>query len=260
MNIVIMSYLILLGMVVGSFVNVVGLRVPKKESIISPRSHCPTCERPLIIVDLIPLFSFLFTKGRCRMCRQRISSLYPIIEGLTGFLFVLAYWNFHLTPEFFVALLFISLLMIVVVSDISYMIIPDHVLLFFFPLFIILRYTIAPLTSGWSPLLGGIIGFLLLWIIAIASRGGMGGGDVKLFGVIGMVLGWQQVLVAFFFSCLIGAIIGIIGMLVGKVKKGQPFPFGPFIVIGTILAYFYGSSLLELYINYFGLSVLALFV
>lgn len=131
------------------------------------------------------------------------------------------------------------------------MIIPDKVLLFFAPIFLIFRFTIAPLEPWWNPLLGAALGFSLLILIAVVSKGGMGGGDIKLFAVIGIVVGWKGVLVAFFLATLIGAVIGIIGLATRKMERGKPIPFGPYIVIGTLISYFFETEILHLYWNLF---------
>ncbi|WP_369801969.1 A24 family peptidase [Oceanobacillus sp. Castelsardo] len=150
--------------------------------------------------------------------------------------------------ELITALLLVSMLMIIFVSDIKYMLIPNKVLLFFLPFFILMR-VLVPLEPWWSPIIGAIIGVVLLAIIIILSRGGMGAGDMKLFGVLGIVLGVQKVLLAFFLSCMIGAIIGVFLLLTKIVGRKQPVPFGPYIVFGSLIAYFYGDTLLNWYIN-----------
>jgi leader peptidase (prepilin peptidase) / N-methyltransferase len=246
-----MVYLFVFGMTFGSFFNVVGLRVPVGESIVAPRSHCTTCDRDLATRELIPVFSYLFQKGKCRGCSTRISLLYPFIEFMTGVAFVLAYLVVGWSYELIVALLLISLLAIIFVSDIRYMLITNNILLFFAPFFILLRLTIAPLNPWWDALVGAGIGFGLLLFIAVVSKGGMGGGDIKLFALLGSVLGWQNVLIAFFFSCFYGTIVAGVGLVVGKVKQGKPIPFGPFIVLGTLTAYFFGNSLVNWYIDVF---------
>ncbi|WEG16109.1 prepilin peptidase [Alkalihalophilus pseudofirmus] len=245
------GYLFVFGLTFGSFFNVVGLRVPAGESIVAPRSHCTTCDRDLSTRELIPVFSYLFQKGKCRGCGTKISPLYPIVELVTGLSFSGAYVLLGWSYELIVALLLISLLAIIFVSDIRYMLIPDKILLFFTPLFLLLRLAVAPLDPWWSSLVGAAVGFGLLLLIAVISRGGMGGGDIKLFAVLGLVLGWHDVLLAFFFSCLYGTIIAGIGMAAGKVKRKKPIPFGPFIVLGALTAYFYGNSLVQWYIGLF---------
>ncbi|WP_018921622.1 prepilin peptidase [Salsuginibacillus kocurii] len=240
-------YLFTLGLVFGSFMNVVGLRIPKQESFTLDRSRCPCCHTTLRAYDLIPLFSWFTLKGKCRYCCTSISPLYPTMELFTGSLFVFAWLTFGWQPEFLIALLYILLLHGVMVSDLKYMLIPDKLLLFFVVPLIGLRFTIAPLGSWWEPLLGAGIGFMLLFTIAWASRGGMGGGDIKLFAVIGVVAGWQLTFLTFFLSVFLGALIGGIGLLSGHVKRGVPMPFGPFIVVGALVAYFIGESILDWY-------------
>ncbi len=131
MIIIIYLYLLALGLVLGSFYNVVGLRVPKKESLIKPPSHCPQCGRRLAYRDLVPVFSWLFLKGQCRTCKAPIPAFYPIMELATGLLFVLMLWRFGLSGELFVALALVSLLIIITITDLKYMLIPDKILLFF---------------------------------------------------------------------------------------------------------------------------------
>ncbi|WP_332689523.1 prepilin peptidase [Halalkalibacter lacteus] len=251
MMVLIFIYIFIIGITLGSFYNVVGIRVPVGESIVRPRSHCTACNRDLGALDLVPVFSYLVLRGRCCGCKQMISPLYPFTEFMTGVLFVASFIVFGWTWETVVSMLLMSLLAIIFVSDLRYMLIPDKVLLFFFPLFLLLRVTVAPLDPLWDALVGVALGFTLLLAIAIISQGGMGGGDIKLFAVLGLVLGWQGVLFAFFFSCFYGAIIGGIGLVIGKLERRKPIPFGPFIVLGTITAYFIGSSLIEWYISTF---------
>lgn len=250
MIILIYTYLFILGLVLGSFYNVVGLRIPEKQSLIKPRSHCPKCKRTLTALDLIPVFSYLFLRGKCRGCGSIIPTFYPIMELSTGLLFILAFYTYGITGELLVALTLISLLVIIFVSDFVYMVIPDKVLLFFVPLIVIERIFI-PLHPWWDPLVGAVAGFSLLFLIALLSRGGMGGGDIKLFFVLGLVLGLKLTLLAFFLATLIGAIYGVIGMIVGRFKKRQQLPFGPFIAIGSLLSYFYGNSIIEWYLQIF---------
>ncbi|WP_096202817.1 prepilin peptidase [Bacillus sp. FJAT-45350] len=249
MDVFIYIYLFIFGLVLGSFYNVVGLRVPVEESIVKPRSHCPNCKRTLTALDLVPVFSYLLIRGKCRGCGLKISPLYPLMELSTGLLFVLAYYFIGLQWELLVALLFISMLVIIFVSDVRYMLIPDKILLVFAPMFLVLRVFVAPLSPWWDMLLGAVVGFTLLFIIAVVSRGGMGGGDIKLFAVLGLVLGLQDVLLAFFLSTLFGTIFGIAGLLTGKVKRGKPMPFGPYIVLGTILTYFFGQDIIQWYFD-----------
>ncbi|WP_347549412.1 prepilin peptidase [Pseudalkalibacillus hwajinpoensis] len=245
---IIYSYLFLSGLVMGSFFNVVGLRVPKKLSIVRPRSSCPRCKRNLGPLELIPVVSFLFQKGKCKGCLSKISPIYAVIEFITAFLFMITPHLIGWSHELLVAYGLLSLLIIVSISDFVYMIIPDKVLLFFGGYFILVR-VIVPLDLWYSPFLGAAVGFIFLLLIAIISKGGMGGGDIKLFAVLGLVFGYQQLLLVFFFSTLCGTIIGLGALLTGKVKRKQPVPFGPSIAIGSLITYYFSSRILEWYVN-----------
>lgn len=243
------GYLFLVGITFGSFFNVVGLRVPNNESIVKPRSACPTCHHTLTPLELIPIVSYLLQKGTCKSCGAKISPLYPIVEFMTGVLFAMTPLLIGWNMEVIVALTLISLFMIIFVSDLKYMMIPNKILAFFAILFVIERLFI-PLQPWWDSLAGAALGFGMLLLIAVLSKGGMGGGDIKLFAVIGYVMGMQGVLLAFFFSCFSGAIIGIILMIAGKAKKGKPIPFGPFICVGTLFAYFFGEQIIDMYMQF----------
>ncbi|MEK4200885.1 prepilin peptidase [Cytobacillus sp. FSL K6-0265] len=243
-------YLFITGLILGSFYNVVGLRVPMKKSIVKPRSACPNCGHTLQAIELIPVLSYVIQGGKCRQCGARISPLYPIVELLTGLLFVLALVTLSWTPELLFALTLISLFMIIFVSDIQYMLIPDRILLSFAVIFLIERL-IWPLSPWWDSLVGCAIGFFLLLAIAVVSNGGMGGGDIKLFALLGFALGAKLVLFTFFLSTIYGAVFGLLAMLVGKVKRGNPIPFGPFIAAGALSAYFFAEEIWLYYLQIF---------
>lgn len=243
----VLAYLALVGLVFGSFYNVVGLRVPAGESIVTPRSHCTKCDRTLEARELIPVLSFLLQRGSCRTCDTKISFIYPTMELLTGLFFALSFYLIGWSAETIVALLFVSMLVIICVSDLRYMLIPDKVLLFFAIPLLVLRMFVIPLDPWWDALLGALVGFSLLLLIAIVSRGGMGGGDIKLFAVLGLVLGWKLVLLTLFVASTFGAVFGIGARLLKKVERKQPIPFGPFIAAGAITTYFFGSDLIHWY-------------
>ncbi len=230
----------------GSFYNVVGLRIPKKESIVSPPSHCTACNRRLTIIDLVPVLSYIGLRGKCRTCGGKISPIYMVTELVTGLLFAFATWHIGLEAELAVALLFISLLVIINVSDIAYMLIPDKILLFFLPFLIIARM-FAPLDPWWYSLVGAVIGFSILLAIAVVSKGGMGGGDIKLFFLIGYVIGPIATLMTLFFASFIGMIVGIIVLKVRGQGRKTPVPFGPSIAAAAIIVYFYGQPILDWY-------------
>ncbi len=244
------GFFFIYGLVFGSFYNVVGLRVPKKESIVSPPSHCTVCDRRLTAMDLIPVGSYLFLRGKCRRCGTKISAVYPLMELATGVLFALAFYYSGFSIELLVALLFISMLVIITVSDISYMLIPNKILLPFGIAIALLRI-VSPLNPWWDSFLGAAVGFLVLFLIAIVSKGGMGGGDIKLFFVIGLVLGTKLTLFTLFLAALIGSIVGIIHLRRTRQGRKTPVPFGPSIAVAAVISYFYGNALVGWYLTLF---------
>jgi leader peptidase (prepilin peptidase)/N-methyltransferase len=247
--ILIYFYFFIVGITLGSFFNVVGIRVPNGKSIVLPRSACPACGHKLKSYELIPVISYLYQKGKCRGCKSRISPIYPIFELLTGLLFATAPLVIGWSGELVVTLTLISMFMIIIVSDINYMLIPDKILIWFAGFFLLERI-IWSLAPWWDSLLGAGTGFILLLIIAFVSKGGMGGGDIKLYALLGFVLGFKLVLLSFFLSTLFGAVIGGFALLFKIVKRKQPIPFGPFIAAGTLTAYYWGSDLVDLYLQF----------
>ncbi|WP_262173462.1 prepilin peptidase [Saccharococcus sp. Marseille-Q5394] len=250
MNIVWILLFFVYGSIFGSFFNVVGLRVPKKESIVSPPSQCTKCNRRLGPLDLIPILSYVALRGKCRGCGQKISPMYPFMEFITGVLFAFSYYHIGFTYELIIALLFVSLLVIITVSDFTYMLIPDRVLLPFAISLLILRWPI-PTTPWWDSLLGAAVGFTVLYLIAVVSKGGMGGGDIKLFFVIGLVLGTVNTLLTLFLASLIGSVVGL--YVLKKTGKGRktPVAFGPSIAAAAVISYFFGADLVEWYQHLF---------
>jgi leader peptidase (prepilin peptidase) / N-methyltransferase len=250
MNVFWIIYFAIVGLVLGSFFNVVGLRVPLKESIVYPSSHCPDCKHKLKWFELIPVFSYIGLKGKCRSCKSRISVLYPTIEAVTGCLFALAYvklgWNINLL----IGLLLVSMIVIITISDLVYMLIPDIILLIFTVIFVALRI-FYPMNPWWDSYAGAGLGFLLLFLIAVLSRGAMGGGDIKLFFVLGLVLGIKGSILTFMIASFLGAFFGIIMMVLGYYKKRKPIPFGPFIGVGAIISFMYTNTIISWYINFF---------
>lgn len=238
------------GIVFGSFFNVVGLRVPKKKSIVSPASQCTVCNRNLKALDLVPIFSYVFLKEKCRGCGTKISPVYPIMEFVTGVLFALSYAMYGFSLELIIALLFLSLLIIITVSDIAYMLIPNKILLPFAVILVLLRL-IVPLTPWWSSFVGAVIGFGVLFAIAFVSKGGMGGGDIKLFFVIGIVLGPMKTLLTLFFASVIGTFVGFIMLKRTGQSRKTPIPFGPSIAAAAVIVYFWGTSIVEWYAKLF---------
>jgi leader peptidase (prepilin peptidase)/N-methyltransferase len=249
------------GAIVGSFLNVCILRIPEGESVVHPPSHCPNCKAPIAFYDNIPLFSYLFLWGRCRACRERISPRYLAVELLTAALTVALFYKFGLGPAFFSGFIFVVALIVISFIDLDVMIIPDVISLPGIVLGLVFsvvgRYVLedpfevipSPLSSLSGLLVGG--GFLLAvgWIYEVFTKvEGMGGGDIKLFAMIGAFLGWQSLLATLLFASLGGAAIGLTVMLVKGVGRRYPIPFGPFLCLGALLHLFFGKELAALYL------------
>ena len=225
------------GTIFGSFFNVVGSRLPNGESIINPPSHCSNCNHKLGFWELFPIISYIFLRGKCKECKTKISIIHPLFELLTGILFALSYKIFGMSFEFLIALTFISALLIVIVSDFNYMIIPDEVLLFFGILLIIELLIAKGFGVALLSIVNGIIGFVFMLILKIIGdfifkRESMGGGDIKLLALFGIMLGWQNAIITIF----LGAIIGLPISLILLIKnKDNVVPFGPFLSIAAII-------------------------
>lgn len=266
MEYLIYVYLFLIGITFGSFYNVVGLRISEGISIVKPRSKCPKCEHELGWLELIPLFSYILLRGKCKNCKSKISIQYFLIELLTGLLFILAYFMLGFTLELIVALTFISLSIIISVSDLAYMLIEDKVVIFFLVLILIERIFIS-LPKDFSTfslplyvesLIGGVTGFVVLFLISYLGskyykKEVMGGGDVKLYGIIGLVLGFKLTLFSLFLASFLGAFLGYILIFTKIIKRDTPVPFGPFIAVGSLITYFYGIDIINWYAGLFSM-------
>lgn len=240
----------LIGLIFGSFFNVVGLRLPRHESFVTGHSYCPNCKERLRWFELIPLLSYVTQRGKCRHCQGKISLLYPVIECGTGFLFMFSYMKFGWQFELIIALLLVSMLMIIFVTDLTYMVIPNHLLLFFLLIFLLLRI-IYPIEAWYFSILGMVGGFSLIAVIIYVSRGGMGAGDMKLFAVLGLVLGIAKILLTFSLAAFLGSCIGALLLLLKKVHRKQPIPFAPYIAVAALISYFYGDSIISWYSSLF---------
>ncbi|MGP4041702.1 prepilin peptidase [Gracilibacillus sp. D59] len=236
------------GLIFGSFFNVVGLRIPQHTFLSSSRSVCPACNHTLRWYEVIPVFSFLMQKGKCRHCQQSISFLYPIVELITGFGFLLSYLYLGLSLDLWIAIVLVSLFSIILVTDLRFMIIPNKILLFFLPVFILFR-VLQPLEPWWSSIAGAATGYGLIALIILVSRGGMGAGDMKLLGLLGVVLGFPYIMLAFFMATLVGLLSSSVVLFKRGFKAKQEVPFGPAIVLGTIITFMFGDKLIEAYMN-----------
>jgi len=239
---------LVLGTVLGSFFNVVGMRLPQQTSFITGRSSCPDCMNSLRWYELIPIISYLYQRGKCTHCHVHLSRIYPFIEGATGILFVISYFHHGLSLAIIPTLIFISFSMVIVVTDIMFLVVPNKLLLLFFLFFMIVRM-FSPLHSFYDALIGSLIGLLLIGLIIIVSKGGMGAGDMKLLAVLGLVVGTKNVLLTFFLAVCIGAIFGLLYMYQSNGNGSNKIPFAPFLIIGAIISSFHGEYLLELYLS-----------
>jgi leader peptidase (prepilin peptidase)/N-methyltransferase len=263
-------FAIAIGACVGSFLNVVIYRVPAGLSILYPPSRCPHCLRQLAPRDNIPVVGWFLIKGKCRYCHTSVSWRYPAIEALTAFLFwcVAAYFGTSLsilTLCFYA--LFLSWLLALALIDIDTMTLPNSLTQSGLVLGFIYQGSLVFANSGdrasfAGHLIFGIGGAVLgLWLLDITRIAGrfflqkeaMGGGDPKLAALIGMWLGWQNILLTILLASAIGTLVGAIAMFITNRDKQQPIPFGPFLAIGGAISLFFGNPILLTYLNWFGL-------
>ena len=251
----------ILGTIIGSFINALVYRIQNDEDFLLKRSHCPNCKHTLSPLELIPILSFLFLKGRCKNCNKKISLQYPLIELLSGILFVIPYLfsAFNLYLFFYYPLIF--LLIIIFAYDLKYYLIPD---IFTYTaiiiglgfnlfkdiklgrnLFILESFSLQGILSG----LGVALFFFIL--VFLSKEKWMGKGDIGLGFLLGLLLGWPKVVVGFFLAFFVGSVVGIILVLFQKKGMKAKIPFGPFLVLGTIIGMFWGTTLLNWYLNLF---------
>ena len=234
--------IIIVGLILGSFFNVVAIRVLEGDSIIFPPSRCPHCQKRLSLIDLIPLCSYFFLRGRCRHCRAPISMFYPLGEAVSACAFYLVYKQIGLEAELAVGWVLCAMLVLAALMDLRAKLILDVLTIPCLLLLTLMRIWIGE-HSFWFYLTGGLSGFLLLFALAWVSRGGMGGGDIKLYAAIGVALGPWLTLLSLILSSFFGAVIGGLLMITGRIQRKQPVPFAPFIAAGTLIAYLYGFDL-----------------
>jgi prepilin signal peptidase PulO-like enzyme (type II secretory pathway) len=234
------------GLVVGSFYNVLAVRLLHKQSLLFPASHCPHCRRSLKPTELIPVLSYVFLRGKCSSCRERISVLYPLGELLTAVSFVLLYLRFGWSAEAVVGFVLVSVLILAVLTDLRRKLILDVVTLPAVGVLLFLRIWIGD-EAFTHYLLGGVTGFLLLLLLAIISKGGTGGGDIKLYAAIGVALGPGLTVMSLILASFFGAVGGLLLILARKANRKAAIPFAPFIYVGTIATYLYHEPILAWY-------------
>ena len=246
---------VLVGLVIGSFLNVVIDRLPNRQSIVvNPPSHCPACQQRLQVKDLIPVLSYAWLRGRCRYCQTRIPIRLLLVELATGAAFGLLYWYFKLSPELAVALYYFCLLLVIAIIDLERQLILNWLA---YPAIVIaLGLSIFASPQALAPAIsdaaiGGVIGFGVFLLIALLSRGGLGWGDVKMAALMGIMLGWRSALVAFFLAIIAGGLTAIALLATHTRGRKQAIPFGPFLALGAMLALLWGSTIWGWYTGLF---------
>jgi leader peptidase (prepilin peptidase)/N-methyltransferase len=251
----------LLGMTLASFLNVCIDRLPAHQSLIYPPSHCTACNRRLAVKDLIPIFSYLWLRGRCRYCGAAIPRRILWVELGTAILFGLACWRYGLSIELAIALFYICIFIVIMVIDWEKGLILNKIVLPAIAAAIVISalFSIFLPNSTFFPdvkmahsfigraAIGGGIGLVLFLLIVIVSRGGMGWGDVKLAALIGLVTGFPLVFITLLIGVILGGVVAVI-LLAFKIKKRkEAIPFGPFLAIATIVTLLWGSNILNWY-------------
>ncbi|HIJ89713.1 MAG: prepilin peptidase [Desulfobulbaceae bacterium] len=248
-------FVVLFGALVGSFLNVVIVRLPEEgASVVFPASHCPACKKNIAWYDNIPLVSFLFLRGRCRQCGQGISWRYPLVEGAMALLTLALYQHFGLTILFPIYFVFCAALLAVICIDFQHQIIPDVISLPGIVLGLGLSF-VNPFVTWQDAGLGVLFGGGSFYLVALVyylltKREGMGGGDIKLLAMIGAFLGWQSLPFVVFGSSLMGTVVGIWAMI--KQRKGGKavIPYGPFLAIAALLYLFFRWQILSLFVRF----------
>lgn len=245
------AIIFLYGIVIGSFLNVLIYRIPRGLGISKGRSMCTNCSHTLVWYDLVPFFSYLFLKGKCRYCGSKISFRYPFVELLNGILYILVVWKYGVSFLSLGWLIAIPALICVAFIDAEHKIIPDrfHIVLICAALIMAISERGPDIVTR---LIGGFAVSVPFLLIAYISGGrAMGGGDIKLMAAAGLCLGWQLCLVALFLGAIIGSIVSVIQMIGKQVNRKSQVPFGPYLAIGIVAAGLAGDAILRFYLELF---------
>jgi leader peptidase (prepilin peptidase)/N-methyltransferase len=252
-------FIFIFGLIAGSFANVCIYRLPREESIIRPPSHCPSCGKNILWYDNIPILSFIFLKGRCRSCKNPISFRYPLVEFLTAFLFLMTFRFTGISPALFFLWYFFVLLIIAAFTDFAQLIIPDCVSIPGMAIGVIAAFVFPGLMKAAShpegflrSFAGLLAGGGVIWIIgflgkALFKKEAMGGGDVKLMGMVGSFLGIKLTFLTIFLGSLFGASVGGILILLRLKTRKDYIPFGPYLALGAVSSFFWGEKILNWY-------------
>jgi len=249
-----LTILVLLGLAVGSFLNVCIHRIPHKKSLVHPGSRCPGCGYELRWFDNIPVISYLLLLGRCRKCRARISIRYPLVELATMALFVVHGMVFGWAPLLVPRLLFACMLVVLFAIDLEHQLLPNVITL---PGIIVGLIASTVLPPGFvDALIGTLIGGGVLWLIAEAyyrfsGHEGMGGGDIKMLAMIGAFLGWKLVIITLVLSSFAGSIIGLSVIAVKRGGLKYALPYGTFLALGALVASLFGDQIVTWYVSFY---------
>lgn len=241
----------LYGIIIGSFLNVCIYRIPKKENIATTRSHCVSCGYQLKWYDLVPLFSYLVLRGKCRKCGSKISVQYPIIEALNGGLYLLVFWRYGLSVDSLLYCLLFSALIVLSVIDFRTYEIPLGINIFILTLGLV--RVVTDLTNWLSYGIGLFSVSALLLLIYLVTRGrGIGGGDVKLMAATGLLLSWKLNLLGFLLGCILGSVIHICRMKLSG--EGHVLAMGPYLAMGIAISAMWGERMIAWYLSFVGLG------
>ena len=237
------------GLIVGSFLNVVICRLPVGNSVVVPASNCPECRQRLAWFEMVPLLSYLGQRGKCRHCGQAIPLQYPLVELATGVSYLALFLLLGLQPKLLTSLVFVSLCIPIVVIDLHHQIIPDQLNLWG----AVMGLLAAAVSHAafLDVLAGGLAGGVIMLLIAIVSRGGMGGGDIKMMAWIGLFLGLKMTMLALFLSFIVGGLASLFLILSGRKRRKDFIPFGPFLAVGGFTACVFGPAILAWYVQTF---------
>ncbi|WP_270564390.1 prepilin peptidase [Clostridium beijerinckii] len=240
----------ILGLVIGSFLNVCIYRIPIEKSIAFPPSHCTTCKHKLNPLDLVPVFSYIFLRGKCRYCGEKISIRYPLIEILNGLLYLIVYAKFGLDLITIKYCILVSLLIVISAIDFDTQFVFTSTTIFggiAGILFILLQYVLYK-NNVLDLIIGGILGAIIIGLIVFLTRG-MGEGDIEIAAVCGLFLGVKGILLGLFLTIALGGIIGVIVLILKLKKAKEKIAFGPFLAIGSLISMLYGVEILKVYWN-----------
>jgi leader peptidase (prepilin peptidase) / N-methyltransferase len=250
MQVLLFTVFALAGLAFGSFLNVCIDRLPAGKSLISPPSHCDVCGRRLVWYEMVPVFSFLLLRARCRSCGAHIPWRVFWVELGTSALLVLLFWRFGLTADLGIAIFYSCIFMAIALIDLEHQLILNRIV---YPaalcaLLISLLLHRPPVLSS---IIGGAIGFVLLLVIVMVSRGGMGFGDVKMAGLIGLAVGFPMVFVSLLVGIILGGLTAIVLLLFRIKKRKEVMPFGPFLSLAAVITLLWGSNIMQWYLCYF---------